>query len=678
MKRLSKIAALLITLTMFHVASADSPLADAVEKKDHAAVRKLLEKNIDVNASQTDGMTALHWAAYQDDLATAKLLVNASANVKAKNRYGVTSLSLACINGNGNMVELFLKAGADPNTSLHEGEPALMTAARTGKPGAVKALLAHGAKVNAKGRKSQTALMWAAADGHLEVVNLLLNAGADIRATLDSGFTPLFFAVREGRTEVVHTLLKAGIDVNEPVSREKNGKLKSGTTPLTLAVENGHFELATTLLEAGADPNDMRAGYTSLHMLSWVRKPDGGDGDDDLAPPTGSGIMSSAQFAKQLVDHGARVNTRLKGGKLHWKGATPFFLASKTADAPLMRVLIELGADPLIHNAENSTPLMVATGIGQTMEAASAGTETEILEAAQMLLDLGVDIDAVNNSGETAMHGAAYKNLPKVVQFLDDNNAKIEVWNRRNKKGSTPYLIAAGYRPGNFKPSYETMAAIKKVMTAHGEKPTAKPPKRVDPYAAKTRKKQTASKEESRERIDLFNGKNLAGWEIQNNGRFSVKNGRLRVDRGTGWLRSVDIYADFTLKLQFRFLEANANSGIFVRTGATSKKDENGWPNNGYQVQCMDTITGKVPLATMIPYGAPPFEHESDPDALNNAYKPVGEWQSYEITAKGETLRVKLNGTLITTATSIKNLDGHIGIQAENGLLEFREIELFQ
>ena len=80
----------------------------------------------------------------------------------------------------------------------------------------------------------------------------------------------------------------------------------------------------------------------------------------------------------------------------------------------------------------------------------------------------------------------------------------------------------------------------------------------------------------------------------------------------------------------------------------------------------------------MIPYGAPPFEHESDLDALKKAYKPVGEWQSYEITAKGETLRVKLNGTLITTATSIKNLDGHIGIQAENGLLEFREIELFR
>ena len=678
MKRLPQIASLLVALAISPAAWADSPLADAVEQKDRAAVRNLLKQDLEVNTPQIDGMTALHWAAYQDDLDTATLLVNARANVKAKNRYGVTSLSLACVNGNGKMVDLFLKAGADPNTSLEGGEPALMTAARTGRPGPVKTLLAHGAKVNAKGGKSQTALMWAAADGHREVVNLLLKAGADIRAALDSGFTPLFFAVREGRTEVVHALLQAGIDVNEPVNPDKNRKLKKGTTPLTLAVENGHFELATTLLEVGANPNDMRAGYTPLHMLSWVRKPDGGDGADDLAPPSGSGIVSSAQFAKRLVDHGARVNTRLKGGKTHWKGATPFFLASKTADVSLMRVLLKLGADPLIHNAENSTPLMVATGIGQTMEAASAGTETEILEAAQMLLDLGVDIDAVNDNGETAMHGAAYKNLPKVVQFLDDKNAKIAVWNQRNKKGSTPYLIAAGYRPGNFKPSYETMAAIKKVMAAHGEKATAKPVKRVDPYAAKTQKKKIVSKEDSRKRVDLFNGKNLAGWEIQNNGRFSVKNGRLRVDRGTGWLRSVETFADFTLKLQFRFLEANAKSGIFVRTGATSKKDENGWPDNGYQVQCMDAITGKPPWAPMIPHGAPPSEHQSDLAAMKKAYKPVGEWQSYEITAKGETLSVKLNGLLITTATGIKNHDGHLGIQAENGLLEFREIEVFR
>ena len=91
-----------------------------------------------------------------------------------------------------------------------------------------------------------------------------------------------------------------------------------------------------------------------------------------------------------------------------------------------------------------------------------------MLEAAQLLLNLGADVNAVDDNGETAMHGAAYKNLPKVVQFLADNGAKIEVWNQKNKYGWTPLLIAEGHRPGNFKPSAETIAALHRVMLAAG------------------------------------------------------------------------------------------------------------------------------------------------------------------------------------------------------------------
>ena len=176
----------------------------------------------------------------------------------------------------------------------------------------------------------------------------------------------------------------------------------------------------------------------------------------------------------------------------------------------------------------------------------------------------------------------------------------------------------------------------------------------------------------------LFNGANLDNWVIENDGQFSVEDGVLKVNHGTGWLRSAGVFSDFTLVMEFRFLEAEANSGIFVRTGPTSHDDENGWPNNGYQVQCMDTITGRAPLATMIPYGAPPFEHQSDLAALAKAYKPLGQWQTYEITCISETLEVKLNGKRITTATNIKNLKGHIGIQAEHGLLEFRKIDIME
>lgn len=177
--------------------------------------------------------------------------------------------------------------------------------------------------------------------------------------------------------------------------------------------------------------------------------------------------------------------------------------------------------------------------------------------------------------------------------------------------------------------------------------------------------------------IELFNGHNLDGWDIVNDGTFSVEDGVLKINRGTGWLRSSDTFGDFILTMEFRFLEEGANSGIFVRTGPTSADDDNGWPNNGYQIQCMDTLTG-TPLAHMIPYGAPPFEHQSDIEALKKAYKPAGEWHTYEITAEGESLQVSLNGVLITTATSIKNLQGHIGIQGELGLLEFRKIELLE
>lgn len=176
--------------------------------------------------------------------------------------------------------------------------------------------------------------------------------------------------------------------------------------------------------------------------------------------------------------------------------------------------------------------------------------------------------------------------------------------------------------------------------------------------------------------VSLFNGKDLTGWAIENGGKFSVRDGMLFVNKGTGWLRSDKEFGDFVLRMEFRFLEKEANSGIFVRTAKTSKQDENGWPDNGYQVQCMDIITGERPLATMIPYGAPPYKDESDLKALAEAYRSTGEWNSYEITCIGEELTVQLNGKVITRATDIKRLRGHVGIQAEHGQLEFRKITI--
>ncbi len=462
--------------------AADAPLADAVQAMDRAAIGSLLEGSIDVNASQVDGMTALLWATYHDDLDIVGRLMRAGADVHALNRYGVSPLSLACTNANVAMVERLLDAGADPNTSLPGGESVLMTAARTGRVGAVRALLARGADLLAtEASRGQTALMWAAAEGHVEVVETLIEVGADFRTPLDSGFTPLLFAVREGQLGVVRLLLRAGADVNETVeevaSREgyRAGRpIRVGTSPLLLAVTNAHYDVAAALLEAGADPNVDAPGYTVLHMMPKVRKP--GVGDNDPAPD-GSGAMTSLEFVRTIAAHGADLNARmtrrrnLNNTRHHEIGSTPFMLAALVADAELMRTLAELGADPWLPNAEHSTPLMAAAGLGTRSPGEDAGTEEEVLEAVQVALDLGADIDAVDDHGETTMHSAAYKNLPKVVELLAARGADIDVWSQKNEFGWTPLSIARGYRVGNFKPSPVTVAALERVMRAAGVTP---------------------------------------------------------------------------------------------------------------------------------------------------------------------------------------------------------------
>jgi ankyrin repeat protein len=457
-------------------AAADAPLANAAENRDSRAVRRLLENKADVNAPQADGMTALHWSVRNDDVNLVKQLIAAGADTKSVNRYGVTPLALACINGNAAIVKSLLDAGADPNSTLAGGETALMIASRTGQVGPVEELLSNGADVNAREHKNQTALIWAAAEGNLETVDVLLKAGADFRTPLSSGFTPFFFAVREGRINVALRLVQAGANVNDSM-RPKNGSgapKVQRTTALILAVENGHFELAAALLKAGANPNDRPAGFTALHAITWVRKPIRGDGDP---PPIGSGNMGSLEIVRQLVSHGADINVRLENGasgrgRFTTTGSTPFLLAARASDVPLMTLLLELGADPKLANADDCTPLLAATGVGALDNGEeTAGTDDEASEAVRVLLKLGADVNAVDKNGETVMHGAAYQSRSKLVPQLAECGADVNIWDRKNKFGWTPLMIAQGHRPGNFRPAPETIAAMEDAMRARGVAP---------------------------------------------------------------------------------------------------------------------------------------------------------------------------------------------------------------
>jgi ankyrin repeat protein len=442
-------------------------------------------------AAEPDGTTPLHRAVHRNDLKGAAALIQAGADVNAVNRYGVAAISLAATNGNAQMLDLLLKAGANANATQAEGETALMTAARTGVPAAVKALLAHGADVNAKESwRGQTPLMWAAAEGHVETLQILLEAGAQVNARSGAGFTAMLFAAREGRLGAVRALLAAGGNVNDALpgrtGRGRGGEAggtprppAGGSSALVLAVGSAHFELAAALLDAGADPNAAAQGWTALHHITWIRKP--GTGSNDPAP-YGSGDMDSLTLVRKLKAHGADVNARVTRRPavgvtaLNFIGATPFFMAARGGDAELMRLLVELGADPLLPNDDGTTPLMAAAGVGTHSPGEDAGAPVEALEAVKLAIDLGNDVNAVDKNGNTAMHGAAFKQLPEVVKLLAEKGARVDVWNRNNVSGWTPLRIAVGVHRGmNFRFHVPTADALKEIMVRAGASTEVEP-----------------------------------------------------------------------------------------------------------------------------------------------------------------------------------------------------------
>jgi ankyrin repeat protein len=446
--------------------------------------------SVAASAVEPDGTTPLHRAVHRNDLKAAETLIRSGADVNAVNRYGVPPLSLAATNGNATMLELLLKGGANPDSTQSEGETALMTAARTGIPAAVKALLAHGADINAKEAwRGQTALMWAAAEGHADTIQVLLEAGAQVNARSNSGWTALLFAAREGRIPAVKALLAGGADVNDALLA-RPGRARgagaagaeagaSGTRPATrgssalvLAVGSGHFELAATLLDAGANPNAAAQGWTALHHITWVRKP--GTGSNDPAP-YGSGTLDSLTLVRKLNAHGADVNARVTRRPnagvtaLNFIGATPFLMAARGGDTELMRLLVELGADPLLPNEDGTTPLMAAAGVGTQSPGEDAGAPPEALAAVQLALELGNDPNAVDKNGNTAMHGAAFKQLPEVVTLLAEKGADVNLWNTKNVSGWTPLRIAVGVHRGmNFRFHIPTANALKDIMVRAG------------------------------------------------------------------------------------------------------------------------------------------------------------------------------------------------------------------
>jgi len=429
-------------------ACAERPaLVDAAKKGDRAALRDLLQKKVDVNAAEADGSTALLWASYRDDLESAGLLLGAGAKVNAANDLGATPLWAACQNGSVPMVRRVLEAGADPNAPLLAGETPLMVAARSGYPEVVELLLTHGGNANAHGPRGQTALMWAASQKHPDVVQVLLAHGADLKARSDvwseveavpphgelpynkaiphGGETALLFAVRVGDVESAKTLVAAGADVNDADAW--------GVSATVLAAHSDFPELLEFLLAKGADPNRAAAGFTAVHAAIMHR---------------------DEKMVAALLDHGADANaplrtwtpTRRSSHDFNFPpslvGATPFWLAARFTEPGIMRLLVKHGADPLFvlrsdyiaearlqHRTETTTALMAALGMGggaPWVAIARNQREARALETVKLAAEMGVDVNAANTDGRTALDAARTLGYASVVQFLVEKGARSD------------------------------------------------------------------------------------------------------------------------------------------------------------------------------------------------------------------------------------------------------------
>jgi uncharacterized protein len=477
-----------------------APLADAVQRQDKKAVQALLAKKADVNATQADGATPLHWAAYTEDAETTAQLLRAGAKVNVKNNYGVSPFALAAKSGNVDIIGQLMKAGADPNDKLNyinADETPLMHAARAGSVDAVRMLLIAGAQVNARENwNGQTALHWAAAEGHGAVVEALIEGGVDIRQRSNAGSTPFMFAVRKGDMRSVRALLAAGADVNQ--------KRPDLATPLLVAIINGHEDLVDLLLDKGADPN-AEGGSTDLSVQGsrarpikiTLKTPSYRDQLKDVGTEGGNGANNSwgrplqaaihvanwhvsdefiavnidrLRVIKSLIKHGADVNARNTDMEPRWSGAryrrrqvglTPFLAAARQADIEVMRLLLDSGADPKLNTPLNITPLMLAAGIAWASNQDRA-SEEQVLDAVKLLVEeLHADVNFVADTGETAMHAAAYRGANNVVQYLFDKGAKLDV---QDKSGRTPLQVADGVEYGNsFAANPHTAVLLRKL-----------------------------------------------------------------------------------------------------------------------------------------------------------------------------------------------------------------------
>jgi ankyrin repeat protein len=446
-----RIAASVLFVLTANVTLAQSDVADAAMGQDTAAVRRLLQDGADVNAGQSDGATALHWAAYHGDAQLAGFLLEAGANIAVANRNGSTPMWLAANQGDAAVLETLLDSGADANEQLPLGRRPLMLAARSGVLAAVRVLLEHGADPNASEEaRGTTALMQAADQGHADVMALLIARGADVAALS----TPVF---RDGRTAA----LGQSEDPRQAVRRQVISVMCDLDTDDIATLR----ELATTGGETALEPDTDPASLTLEGICEkWggggffssltrgeagERIPDGGE----LTALIYAARTGSIEAAQVLVDAGADVNQTSRYG---WSA---LLAATQNQNYQMGKFLIDNGADVNLANKGGWTPLYLATD-NRNIEGGDYPTrapDMDALEFIRLLLDKGADPNArmiessetrtvftnqwLDEEGATAFLRASQSGDLMLMKLLIEHGADPHIYTRL---GVTPLAVAAG------------------------------------------------------------------------------------------------------------------------------------------------------------------------------------------------------------------------------------------
>jgi len=469
-------------------AAGDTRLSEAAMQGNTETVRSLLKQRVDVDASQGDGTTALHWAAFRDDLEMAKMLIAAGANVKAETREGaITPLFMACTNGSATMIDLLLKSGADANSVKANGTTALMTASASGSADAVKALLDHGADVNAKESvHGQTALMFAAALNRDAVVKVLLAHKAD--ANITTKVNPVTRVRFDQDGNIVEDRPGAGgrgaAAAPQAAATEAGGRARGrgGRGQVSSAEAQDKADEAADAAAATAaakKANDAAKADLDLfaHSLGLkdgeylVAKPKARAGDVAFrAPrrvgPEFTGGMTALLYAareghmdavRALVEGGADIN-ELSGDKF-----TPLVMAITNGHLDMAMYLLQHGADPKPATVSGITALYGVIDVQWAPHAWFPQPTTEqekvgYLDLMKALIDKGADVNApiadkvwfrsftndytwVDPAGATPFWRAAQSSDTAAMKLLVEHGADPKI---ATKAGDTPLHAAAG------------------------------------------------------------------------------------------------------------------------------------------------------------------------------------------------------------------------------------------